>query len=953
MSNHHAINDTDEEHQMTRTDSGARGRPYGLPRRRRLRAAALGALAAVGLLAGAATAHAEPADPEKFGLEIFETGRDGTSNAGGHPSVWTKIRFKTGEGTAPISPRPHGTPQRIEVEMPFGLVGNPSATPRCTRPQFYARACPPQSQVGVASPIIPQFAAFITGNRAIYNMVPDGDSPALFGIDVLGIVQNYAFLRIKVRPDGGLIAVTDPISRSLPLIENTLRFWGVPADENRCNPNHPLYNPLAPNPYLFAGGLCPLTNPADWERRPFITSPTDCENVPTSRVRVYSYEGRMDSATASQPHAPEHCEGMTFEPHVVVSSESRTAGAPSAVSVDILVPQNDDPDGQATPRLRNVTMVMPEGLSINAGVARDLSLCSDGQFGKEADRAANCPRGSKIGTLGITTPLLPNPMPGDIYLGESKPGERFRLFLYAEGAGNVRVKIAGVVQPDPQTGRVVAVFKDNPPLPFSRLHLRFRGGNNAVLALPSTCGTKTGFAALQGYSGQVKQIGTAIQVYGDDQGSPCPEKQPFNPSFVAGTTSADAGQDTGLTLSFGRGDQDEYLGGLKMQLPHGLLGRLASVPQCPVAQADSGGCSNDSLVGNVTVAAGAGDALLHLPGKVYLTEAQKPGQIAGMAIVVPALAGPYDLGTVVVKTGIKVNPDTSLTVETDPMPTMLEGINLRLRQVTVNIDRPGFMFNPTDCSAKQIAATLVSSTGTESAVGNHFQVTGCDALPFAPPMTVGTAKPSKVGGPIGLRVNLGGIGGHANARQVQVVLPAGIGARLEGAVQNQCTQQQFAADECPAASRVGTATAKTPILPVPLEGSVFFLDNGKGGGLPKLAVRLKGPVQLDLVADVELTPGGRIVNTFPAVPDVPLSNFELVLEGGSNAALSAADVCSGPLYAERNMIAHSGKTVGDRVKVDVLGCTNSAASKAKAKRVKGASRKAKAGKRSAGRGKRA
>lgn len=867
----------------------------------------------------AATAGSAIAQSPGFGLESLET--DSSSTLAGSPTnvstTFMLNRLPSGE--------PAGNLRSVVIEMPRGLIGNPTGIPYCPQEVFsdFMQFCPAESQVGEATIYTFTSGVEVPLPASINNLEPSPGEPARLGMKLTifpGInfpIQTIRF-RVRTGEDYGLTAVSEGVADPFPIYGIGLEIWGVPADENPANDG-------------------------TWERRAFMTAPTDCETVPETTVRVRSYEepDRWHAMTSREDHAPEGCESLPFNPEISVRPHARTAGAPAAVDVDLLVPQPSGPDDRATAHLRDVVMTMPEGLSINPGTARDLSACSDAAFGASDPGAAACPVGSKIGNVGITTPLLGEPMSGDIFLGEPLPGERFRLFLYAEGSG-VRVKIPGVVRPNPQTGRLTAIFQNNPQLPFNRMHLRFRGGTQSVLALPTTCGPKSTRASMTSWGGHSAEPESTFQVYANEEGAPCPDEQPFRASFVAGTTIPTAGGDTGLSLTFGRGDQDEFIGGLRLELPTGLLGRLSSFPLCPVARAEANQCSDDSLVGGVAVSAGVGDALLNLPGKVYLTEPPKPGHIAGLAIVVRAIAGPYDLGTVVVKNGIRVNPDTSLSVETDPIPTMLEGIPLRLRQIQVNVDRPGFMFNPTDCSPKTITGTVLSNKGKEAPVGSRFQVRGCADLPFAPPMTISATAPA-AGNTMGLEVNLGGIPGHANARQVQVVLPAGIGARLDGPIQTQCSEEQFASDSCPAASRVGNAEAVTPILPSSLKGDVFFVDNGKGGGLPRLGVRLKGLVQLDLVADVEVTRGGRIATTFPAVPDVPISNFRLSLDSGAQSVLTGGNVCGRKLLAERNMIAHNGRATNDRVPVTVNGCPANAASKGSAKKSakkKGAKRKA-------------
>lgn len=338
----------------------------------------------------ASSASAQTWDPEQFGFELTETGRVGSSDAGAHPTVFTKFRFKnlmptSGGFGGPIA---HGTPRDVKVDMPFGLVGNPLAVPKCTRKQFLALSCPPQTQVGIAHPWPGGFAAPFP-NRPIYNLEPDGTSPTLFGIDVLGVIGNFAYLRVQVRADGGLRTVTDPFPRGTPLVENKLELWGVPADENKCNPNNPGFDPAAGSPYDLNSNPCPTTDPASWERKPLMTSPTDCSTVPMSILRSTSYEGKTSTFQVSQPHAPTNCESLVFDPSIDVKPTNPAADGASGLSVDITVPQNDDPDERATPRVRNVKMTLPEGVSINPGAARDLEACPDATFGKAQETAAS------------------------------------------------------------------------------------------------------------------------------------------------------------------------------------------------------------------------------------------------------------------------------------------------------------------------------------------------------------------------------------------------------------------------------------------------------------------------------------------------------------------------------------------------------------------------------------
>jgi hypothetical protein len=915
---------------MTAAFKRARRRSLGARRMRAVLLASAGALAV-----SAAPAHAD------LNINSFTAGPEVSSPtarttdpllAGSHSDYRFDMEF------IPSDPASYKEGVKtVRMTLPRGLVFNPTAVPECAASDWQKPAingCPRNSMVGYGV-----VYGLQTAQVYIYRIEAREGEAARFG--VYGASRNAEIIA-RVTPEGdyAIQVSTTSIQRAAgPLVKMVLIFFAVPADQH-VTPLAPFTVPGGANfpPGSIAIPGFPLSAAvATIPPKPFVTYPTRCDAPLVTRLSADSYEneGTFATATATSP-APTGCDSVPFDATVHAQpGDNRAGGAPS-FDVEIGVPQNDDPDGRSVSTLKDATVVLPEGVSINPGIARDLSACDDGAFAKNGGGPAGCPAGSKVGTVGITTPLLPDSIPGDIYIGAPKPGNPYRLFIYAEGQG-ARIKLEGSVQPDPVTGRLTTVFADNPSLPFSRMHLRFRGGSRAVLALPATCGLKTTQAAFTPWSGGAA-VGavSGFHVFGDGEGGACADPQPFGPSFVAGTTSANAGGDTGFTLAFGREDRDRYLKGVTVDLPAGLLGRLAAFPLCGNAQAAAGQCSDDSLVGGVTVSAGAGESVLNLPGRAFLTEPPKPGQIAGLAFVVPAQVGPYDLGTVVVRAGIKVNRDTSLSVETDPLPSMLAGIPLRLKQVAVTLDRPGFMFNPTDCSPKTIGARLTSLGDVEVAASSPFQVQGCGALGFAPDVSISTAQPSKDGGTTGLRVAITPHPGDANMRVVDLVLPRGIGARLDGPIQHPCTAEELAQDACPAASRVGEASAVTPVLPQELRGSVHLLENASGGGLPRLAILLRGMVPVDLVGDITLDPQGRIVAHVPGVPDVPISSFEMVLESGEQAALTGAGLCKGKATAYRSIIGHNGKQSQGVTPVSVSGCSAASMSpKAKSKKAKG------------------
>jgi hypothetical protein len=884
-----------------------------------LGAFALLVLAVLAVAAGPARAQ-DPTgkgwEPEKFGFEIAETGRIGSSDAGAHPTVWTRFKFKTFEYQPGVHV-PFGIPHRVAVDMPYGLIGNPQAVPKCTREQLFALQCPPQSQVGVANPWPSPFPEPLP-DRPIYLVESDDTGPAVLAIDVIGELKNFAFLRIQVRPDGGLRTVTDPFPRGTALIQNRLELWGVPADENKCNPNHPEYDPDKPSPY---SGLiprpCPRTDPEDWERRPFMTSPTDCSIIPTSVLRGYAVDGRVSTFQAAQPHPPENCESLVFEPSFRAQPTNPSADGVSGLAVDIDVPQNDDPDGRATPRLRKVEVTLAEGISINPGAAPNLEACPDSAFGKGQEGPARCPQASKVGNLRITSPLLEEPLPGDIYIGQPLPGDRYRLFLFAEHRG-VIIKLAGSLRPDERTGQIKAIFDDNPPLPFSNLHLEFRGGTRGVLAMPQTCGVKTSRAVFWPNSGQPPVTSESSFTV-----TSCPEQQPFAPTLSAGTANPLAGAYSPLNVTFGKPDQHQALSGITVELPPGLLGKVRDVPLCSDADADRGTCPEASRVGAVTTAAGPGPHPLFLDGKVFLTGPYK-GAPYGLAIAVPAIAGPYDLGMVVVRQAIHVDPtDASLTVVSDPLPTILEGVPLRLQRIDVKIDRPEFTLNPTSCEPMRLGATLTSVQDARAALEVPFQVKGCSALPLRPKMQLRLTGEREMtdGRHPGLQAAVTQQPGEAGLRQVAVRLPLSLALDPDNA-QELCEFEAGQRAECPARSIIGEAVAESPVLKQPLRGPVYFVKNVRTTAsgrqvrtLPTLLVTLRGEVALNLRATSDVV-DDHLVSTFSAVPDAPISSFRLNLKGGRNGILVAnTNICAERQVASVEVDGHNGRTADFRTEL--------------------------------------
>lgn len=809
----------------------------------------------------------------------------------------------------------------IKINLPAGFVGNPGATPRCDRADFQAGGpgCPIDTQVGVGDAQVGVFGSTSDQIAPLYNLAPPEGYVADFAFLVLQ-VPVHILIRVRSESDYGLEAIIPNVSSSVELLGSTVTLWGVPAD-----PSHDAqrYQRNAPNTTGASSGA-----PA----KPFLSMPTTCPGTPlraTARVTSWSQPDASASRDDAAP-ALTGCDALRFEPSVSVVPETTQADTPSGYAVTVHVPQTDDPGRLATPTLRKAVVQLPEGVSLSPAVASGLVACTDEQsaIGRAGD--VTCPAASRIGTVTIDTPVLPGPLEGTISVGTQEPGNPFRIFLAASGYG-VQVKLKGSITPDPATGQLVTTFDDAPQLPFSDLTLRFKGGGRAPLANPATCGVKTTTSALTSWaSATAATPSDAFAVSWDGAGAACPAALPFAPALNAGSTSPQAGAFTPFSLTVTRDDRQQELSTIATNLPAGLLGAVASVPQCADADAAAGTCGEASRIGSTTVAAGAGSQPLTLDGgRVYLAGPYK-GAPFSLSIVVPTQAGPYDLGTVVVRAPIVVDAaHGTLAVNADPLPRILLGVPLRLRRVTITLDRDKFMFNPTSCAASAVSATLRSTGGATAPAASRFQAGGCGDLPFAPRLTATTSgRTSKANG-ASLHVGLAFGAGQANLRSVAVRLPAQLGPRLIPTVSKACAPAQFAQDPkgCPAEALVGTATARTPVLTEPLTGPAYIV--AVSGGLPKLVLTLNGGgVGLTLEGAITVEKGtNRVVATFNGIPDVPLTAFDLDLPKGPHSVLEASSsLCGKAVTLGVAAVGQNGKTVRAAAQpVTVTGCPVTAA----------------------------
>jgi hypothetical protein len=865
---------------------------------------------------------------------------DGTldTQAGSHPyEATTSFAFNQ----APAGQYPENTAgnvKNVEVELPPGFIGNPQATPQCSEAMFNAvlsqeDPCPADTQVGTSTVAVGgHYHGFET--VPVSNLVPSFGHTAEFGFSlVLNEVPTH--IVAMVNPANGYsvrtlvqdIPTGSELSQYTPLLSASLTFWGVPADPTHDAERGQTCNELT----TFGNGCSGGGMRNDAPLTPFLTNPTDCRSGPlTTTLRVDSWQDPADwlTYTASSPQ-PTGCEKLVFHPSLSVEPETTQADSPSGDTFRIRVPQDPNVYGLGTPALDDATVTLPRGMSIDPSAANGLSGCSDEEIGIGTENAVSCPAGSRLGSVEVFTPLLADepdgsaPLKGSIYLGTPVPGQEYRIFLVIEGH-DVSIRLMGKISADPVTGQLTVRFTENPPLPFSELVLRFFGGSRAALANPLSCGLATSTSDLTPYGAPEVPDGTPSSVFGVTD---CADPAPFTPGLTAGMSSPQAGGYGTFTFQLSRSDREQYISRIApVSLPPGLVGNISAVPLCGSAQAAAGTCEALSQIGSVTVGAGPGPEPFYLGGKVYLTEGYG-GDPFGLSIVVPAIAGPYNLGTVVVRAGIQVNNDGSVTVQADPVPTILEGIPLRLRHIGITLDRPSFMLNPTNCAQQTISASVLSQQGATANVSSPYYATGCAGLPFAPVFlasTQGSASAHTTGNGASLSVRIAQSAGEANIKSVHVELPKALPARLT-TLQRACTEAQFAANPagCPAASVVGSALAHTPVLSTPLRGPVYFVSHG-GAAFPELVMVLQGDgVTIELNGETHIdSKTGITSNTFKAVPDVPIGGFELVLPEASNSALASpqGNLCGKSLTMPTTIEGQNGIVVKQSTSIAVTGC---------------------------------
>lgn len=901
--------------------------------------------------------EAIPFGVASFSTEVADFAENDYRQAGGHPSSYSTefelTRYHGGEG------------QVLQVQfvkdlvddLPQGLIGNPGAVPRlCSGTQaveedlFDAPTCPRSSVVGYASLVVGVAEAGAKAlNFPVYAIKPERGAPAQFEI-FLNAPKTLISLvpRLRASEGYGLRVEIAPLPKNPAVFSVNVKLCGYGARLRKSGESG-LH--LAGNVEAFAckepgEGGAEGANP-----EPFITNATQCTGAPqVTGLAVDSWEnkgalnpdGSPDYSDPNwhryqaTPPPLEGCDAVPFGPQIEFEPTNHRAEAPTGLNVTLTVPTEglETPGAIAQSDLKKAVVTLPAGMSVNPSEADGLSACTPAEISLGTNLPVECPESSKVGSAAIETPLISEQIGGSVYLakqGQNPFGSLLALYLVAESKERgILVKLPGKVTPGPD-GQLTAEFDNTPQLPFRTLRVEFQPGESAPLLNPPSCGTYGVKSQLYPWSAPNSPVESTdtFQITEGPNGGGCPSGA-LEPQLKAGLQNPIAGTTSPFTTQLSRENGTQRFNGVNVSLPPGVTAYLKGIPYCAdatlasisgaegtgQAQIEHPSCPGASQIGTVSVGAGGGPYPYYVnTGRVYLASPYK-GAPLSIAVVTPAVAGPFDLGTVVVRAALQINLETAqVTAVSDPLPTVLHGIPLDLRDIRVNLNRPNFTLAPTNCEAMAVTAQVAGENGGSAALANRFQVGGCGSLPFKPKLKLQLKGPTKRTGQPALKAVLTMPPGGANITRAQVGLPHSEFLE-QGNLNKVCVQADLKAGTCPASSVYGHAKAWSPLLDRPLEGPVY-LGVGYGHQLPDLVADLNGQIRILLHSKVDTTKKNGLRNTFEVVPDAPVSRFVLQMKGGKKYGLltNSENVCSKTQRFNARFVAQNGKVSQTRPKI--------------------------------------
>jgi hypothetical protein len=874
--------------------------------------------------------------PEGLSISAADEGGVGANLAGSHPY---ELEVEAGYPTRQIEGEEPGNNlvaaeavKHLSFELPQGIVFNPRATTaKCSEAELVSEdlavGCPAESQVGQVHLRINNISGTEYQSTGIYNIQPPPGSAAELGFNIFGsVIHVQGGISSHLR----LTAESNDILAKVSQSSATVTLWGNPSD-----PRHDIQR---------KGPGCRLGCSIEPSPAALLTMPTSCSAIHSIAVAGLGWLGGEAATTAllTDPNYAampiKGCASTVFAPTIAANATTDAAESPSGLDFNIHQPQDNSVDGRSPSTLKDATVTLPEGMNVNPSAANGLESCTEQQMGFSPSEGKNlfstlpqnCPQASKVGTLEASTPLLDNKLPGSIYL--AKPfdnpfGSLLALYLAVEDeTTGIVVKLAGKVEPDPNTGQLTARFTENPELPLEDVDLHFFGGDRATLTTPVVCGTHTTTTTLTPWSspeGADAHPTSSFQVKGgcaDSEGA-----APKTVDFKAGAKSPLSGSYSPFVLYLARPDGSQHLTGIDMTLPEGLLGKLAGIAYCPesaIEQArsreepekgkleqSSPSCPSSSEVGTVNVTAGSGGSPIPVSGHAYLAGPYK-GAPLSLVVVVPAVAGPFDLGTVVDRVALNVGEyDAKIHAVADPLPTIRDGIPLDVRSIDLSLDRSNFTLNPTSCEAMQIEGVATTQAGQTQPLSNRFQVGECNRLGFKPSLKLSLKGATKRTGHPALKavVTYPKSGQYANIARAQVSLPHSEFLD-QGNLNLVCKQADLKAGTCPTKAIYGKVKAWTPLLDKPLEGNVY-LGVGFGYKLPAVVAELNGQIRVLLKGKVDTDKKKGLRNTFEAVPDAPVERFVLEMKGGKKYGLleNSENICKKKQIAGAAFGAQNGK----------------------------------------------
>jgi hypothetical protein len=883
-----------------------------------------------------------------FDANIYRATEKSAEQAGSHPTAMTfEVNFE--EGGAPGE----GGLRDLSVEMPPGLIENPTATRQtyCSKKEFETprdspweaslsgESCKDKTQVGI---ITVRSAAAGGSERTfgLFNLVPHRGEPAELGASPFGApIVFVPSIRQAEGEYGTTLKVAD-VPEALHVSGLTVTLWGVPWSVINNDQRGNCLNELEPE---FAWAKCSVGPPGNSEFSPlaYLTLPTSCEEPMNFSATADSW---LQSTEVTRPTSGKSsltgCKELEFEPRATAQLSDPRASSPSGYEFHILVDTHGvtDPGCCAPTPVRRAAVTLPEGVTINPSVGSGLGVCTPAQYAAETPTSsfgAGCPAESKIGDFRVRTPIVSGAINGSIFLAapQNNPfGSLIAVYLVAKSIERgILVKVAGELKADPSSGDLTGVFDELPQLPYSDLEIHFREGQRSPLATPPACGSISTEADLTPWRdpGLVRHQSLPATIGAGAGGGPCPlGLAPFAPQAVAGSLNSRAGAYTPFYLHLTRKTTEQEIVSYSAQFPPGLLAKIAGIPYCSdaaieaarrssgVAERDHPSCPAASMIGHTYSGYGVGSVLAYAPGNLYLAGPYR-GSAFSVVAIDSALVGPFDLGVVIVRSAVRIDPQTAQAsidaTGTDPIPHIIDGIPIHLRDIRAYIDRPNFTLNPTSCEPFKVASALNGagqryadrSDDTLAVATAPFQAFDCASLGFRPRIGLRLKGGTRRGNYPSLRVSVRPRPGDANIASSQVRLPPSLFLD-QSRIRTICTKTQFAADRCPPGSVYGHVRAFTPLLEAPMEGPAYLRSSSHT--LPDLVFALRGHgIEVDLAGRIDAFKGG-IRGTFPTIPDAPVSKFVLKMNGGKRGLLvNAENLCKARQLATARLLGHANR----------------------------------------------